>query len=694
MEKNVLKEVYRDFFKIGTAVERIHDRFTNNEIGNPDKEALIVKEFSSMTCANELKPAYNMGWNSPEAKEDYLPFVVNPNAKVMLDFAKSNGIKVRGHVMVWHSQCAQEAFCKGYKPVTIPTDPEKLKENPRLKFFEKLDPVCFVDRDTMLKRLKSYIRSLVEFMYREGYATTIYAWDVVNEAIELQDKTETGLRNSYWYQVIGDDFIYWAFRLANDAVADYSKQYAKEYGIDASDAAALKTIQPVLVYNDYNEWQPDKKAAIIANLKREGHGHGSVIGEGLLGGIGMQGHISDNNDIDEYIAALREYDSIAPEVHITELDVKCTCTNVNREYFQAVFYKNFFERLIAERKAGVNLTSVTIWGLTDDNSWIRGADPLLFRKDLSEKKAYDALIYAVTGGDLGEPEYVVRDMSKKVYDFETPEGEEPKKPDSYGFKMRGFGECILTGEKVHSGKKALTTTPRFADWMGITCDVSDFIGQTIQIDAWVYSLAKEIALSTDIEGVFPRIASVAGGDEWKKISASYKVPNGQHSMALFFNTVEENPQHVNPLFLDDMTIELIGQEESFEEQTNIAAIRGAGHLPFLYVTDKESVSGTGHSLCVTRQEKDATVKLDVSAYIGYTADITMYVKTADKKIRAGLDGTDPKVLAEVDSTGVEWNELNMRVAIPEGLTSAEIFIETDGNADFFVDDVFIRPVSR
>ena len=86
------------------------------------------------------------------------------------------------------------------------------------------------------------------------------------------------------------------------------------------------------------------------------------------------------------------------------------------------------------------------------------------------------------------------------------------------------------------------------------------------------------------------------------------------------------------------------------------------------------------------------MKLDVSAYIGYTADVTMYVKTTDKVIRAGLDGTEPKVLTEVNSTGVEWNVLEMRVTIPEGLTSAELFIETDGNADFFVDDVFVRPV--
>ena len=184
-----------------------------------------------------------------------------------------------------------------------------------------------------------------------------------------------------------------------------------------------------------------------------------------------------------------------------------------------------------------------------------------------------------------------------------------------------------------------------------------------------------------------------GGKEWKQIRASYKVPSDRHSLRLFFSTKDENPGHVSPLYIDDIEIELIGQEESFEEEKNIAAIRGAGHLPFLFVTDRESVDGKGHSLCVTRQEKDATVKLDVSAYVGYTVDVSMYVKTADRIIRAGLDGAEPKKLAEVNTTGVEWNLVEMRVEIPEGLTSAELFIETDGNADFFVDDVFVRPVN-
>ena len=124
----------------------------------------MKKQFNSMTFANELKPAYNMGFSSSEATEEYLPFVINPQAKDMLDWARENRMPVRAHVLVWHSQCPKEVFCKGYQPVTIPTDPELLKERPMLKHFEKLDPVCFVDRETMLKRLKSYIFSINSYI--------------------------------------------------------------------------------------------------------------------------------------------------------------------------------------------------------------------------------------------------------------------------------------------------------------------------------------------------------------------------------------------------------------------------------------------------------------------------------------------------------------------------------------------------
>lgn len=710
-----IKEVYKDYFKIGVAVEHIHPPFTKNEIGNPEKEKLISEQFASMTFGNELKDDRNMGFTSPEATEEYLPFVINDGAKKMLDWARNNKMPVRGHVLVWHSQCPKEVFCKGYKPVTEAVAPEKLKENPMLAHFAKLDPICYVDRETMLKRMKSYIFSVMEYMFANDYARTIYAWDVVNEAIELEDKTPTGLRNSYWYQVIGDDFIYWAFRFAREAEVEISKKYALKYGIDANDEASLKSIQPKLFYNDYNEFQPAKKAAIIGALTREGHDHGSIVGEKLIDAVGMQGHISDNNDIDEYMTALKEYAALVGEVHITEFDVKCTCTNKNQEYYQAVFFEKFFKALIEAKKNGINLTCVTLWGLTDDNSWIRGANPLIFHGDLTPKKAFDAMVYAVEGGDLGEPEKIEINLSDRFYDFEVPEGKkiykpEPgkrpgpgeleaiaKNPDIYkpediGFKAKGFTHINFTENEAHSGKCSLGCEQRFGSWSGISVDISDFIGQTIQISTWVKSPALAVRLTCDAHGEGPVIAEAdTTGGEWVELTALYKVPSDVHSAFLSFDTKESVPDKFNALYIDDMSIKLIGLEESFEDTANIASIRGAGHLPFMFVTDKEAHTAGGHSLAVTRQEKDATIKLNISSYIGRKIVFTAFVKTTDKVVRIGLDGNVPKELLSV-VTNDGWNELSVETEIPKELTSAEIYFETDGNAQFFVDDVFVRLV--
>ena len=680
---STLKEFYEKYFRMGVACERIHDMFTNNEIGNPQKEDLMLREFNSMTFGNELKPAYNMGWNSPDAREDYLPFVINENAKAMLDFCKENKMKVRGHVLVWHSQCAKEAFCKGYTPITFPTDPEVLKEKPFMKNFEKLNPVCFVDRETMLKRLESYIHSVFEYMYSEGYGDVIYAWDVVNEAIELADKQPTGLRNSYWYQVIGDDFIYWAFKFAKAAADECSEKYASKYGT---------VLKPLLFYNDYNEFQPDKKKAIIDALNRPGKDHGSIIREKLIDGIGMQGHISDNNDIDEYINALMDYSQLVDVVHITELDVKSTCINVNAEYYQAVFYKKFFEALIKAKENGAKLECVTFWGLTDENSWIRNGNPLLFHGDLSPKKSYYALKYVLTGESLGEPEKIVINLNDRKLCFEDKEGN-PVKLEDIGFKVRGFAHIDVQDRIVYKHKYAVAHEIRFDDWSGISFDVSDFIGQTIEVSAWVRSSAKSVFIRAAIEGQFPLVAESSGTeDEWVEIKGRYKVPSDVHSMFLYFGTTEETSGKFSAIYIDEVSIKLIGLEEGFEDSANIASIRGMGHLPMIMVTDKEAHNPGGHSLMVTRHEKDATVKFNISSYIGEKISIRAFVKTTDSTVKMGIDGSEPIELVSVASKENDWTCLEAVTVLDSNMNSAEFYIETDGNGDFFVDDIFVSKI--
>ena len=238
--------------------------------------------------------------------------------------------------------------------------------------------------DVVRARMTSYIDNTIKYMYENGYGDVIYAWDVVNEAVEPGTNADN-MRNSLYYQVLGKGFLMDAFTQARTSVDKYSAQYG---------AGKAK-----LFYNDYNEFQKEKCAAIIDLLT-------PVKTAGYIDGIGMQAHVSDGTSVADFITAMKRYDAAFGEVQITELDVTTTGTGVNAEYYQGKFYYDLFNALLDAKDEGVNLTSVTIWGLTDDNSWKKESSPLIFNKNLSKKKAFDGIVAAATGGDIGEPEYV------------------------------------------------------------------------------------------------------------------------------------------------------------------------------------------------------------------------------------------------------------------------------------------------
>nr|MCR5432535.1 hypothetical protein [Lachnospiraceae bacterium] len=98
-----------------------------------------------------------------------------------------------------------------------------------------------------------------------------------------------------------------------------------------------------------------------------------------------------------------------------------------------------------------------------------------------------------------------------------------------------------------------------------------------------------------------------------------------------------------------------------------------------------------YSLKVSRKENDATLKYDVSMYAGKTIDVKLYVMTKDKAVIAGIDREESVPLAAIPATG-EWDEVSFRFSIPEDTPSEYIYVETDGHADFFVDDVNVKIV--
>lgn len=679
----VLKDLYKDYFKMGMAGQAIsHWGDKNSEIGNPYKEALIKKEFNSFTFGNELKPEYTMGIDDPNTTDENLEFVPTPAVIELLDWCKNNGLQVRGHVLVWHSQCADEIFCKDYTPVYV--DPDATNK--------VLDTSCYVDKAILQKRMESYIDNAIKWTYENGYGNTIYAWDVVNEAIN-PGENEYNMRGSYWYQILGEDFMYYAFKAAREAVTKYAS---------LNNAAEAK-----LFYNDFNENQPVKVKAIIDAFTRESNGHGSIIGDGFVDGMGMQAHYSDTTSIETVMSALKAYDEAFGEVHVTELDVKeSDIRSINADIYQAEFYRDLFQGYVDAVKAGVNLTSVTIWGLTDETSWIENANPLIFKETLATKPAFDAICSVIDPSiTIPEPIYIAPDISDAMIDFEK----EGDTVESVGFIPRGDGILEIQSEVVHNGKAALKDSQRSANWNGASIDVSRFNGQTVEISAWVKSANNQVKLSADIDGSWPNIAGVdTSNGGWVELKGTYRIPLDQASLRVYFEGSE-----LEDIYIDDVSIKLVGLVESFESpkgsfkvdeengilKPTIAEViynglaRGDGHQPVINVVDSESHNKDGYSLQVARQEKDATVKFDVSKYVGKKVNIEVYVKTDDSNITLGFEGTSAEAISTVKSVAGDWTKVTGSYTIPEGLRAASLYVETDGNAVMYIDDLFVSDVS-
>lgn len=120
---------------------------------------------------------------------------------------------------------------------------------------------------------------------------TIYAWDVVNEAIS--DKKDEYLFNSKWYQICGKEYIAKAF------------EYAHEADLDA-----------LLFYNDYNEISPVKREKIYKLVK-------GLKDAGVpIHGVGLQGHWAVNEPTEKELTnTIEKFANLGLKVQITELDV-------------------------------------------------------------------------------------------------------------------------------------------------------------------------------------------------------------------------------------------------------------------------------------------------------------------------------------------------------------------------------------
>lgn len=330
-----LKEAYKDYFPIGVAVSPF-------SLKDSIERALILEQFSSMTPENVMKSGpihpeidrYN--WRA---------------ADEIANFARDNGLKLRGHALIWHQQYPE--------------------------WFFKDQQGNQITKDTLYARMRSHIHTVVK-----RYKDVIYAWDVVNEAVA--DSTHMVYRESSpFYQIAGEEYLVKAF------------EFAKEADPDAK-----------LYYNDYNAVRPEKAKRIHQLLE-------NLIQSGApIDGVGIQGHWSIYEPSETALRnALDLYSSLDLEIQITELDISIFPWEKHQrplkegenkgftpelEQKQIAQYQMIFEVFRDYKDA---LTGVTFWNISDRYSWLdhypvegRKNYPLLFDTELQPKKVYHKIV--------------------------------------------------------------------------------------------------------------------------------------------------------------------------------------------------------------------------------------------------------------------------------------------------------------
>ncbi|RZJ77992.1 MAG: endo-1,4-beta-xylanase [Flavobacterium sp.] len=324
-----LKDVYQDYFSIGVAVG------PKNLVG--DEAVLIKKQFNSITAENAMK----MESLQPKEGEFYWK-----DADSIVNFALKNNIKIRGHNLCWHEQVPNWFFIgKDGKEVT---------------------------KEVLLQRLKTHITTVIK-----RYKGKIYAWDVVNEAVD--DDPKNFMRNSKWYQILDDDFIIKAFEYAHEADPE-----AKLY------------------YNDYNTERPEKRERIYKLLK-------NLVDKNVpIDGVGLQAHWSIYEPTEKELrTAIQRYSSLELEIQFTEVDMSIYPWEKNKrnkrpdedDRFTAILAQKQSEKYAMVfkvfREFKSVITNVTFWNISDRYTWLdeypvvgRKNYPLLFDANLKPKKAF------------------------------------------------------------------------------------------------------------------------------------------------------------------------------------------------------------------------------------------------------------------------------------------------------------------
>ena len=351
MAQNSLAEATKGKFLFGVAVNMQQVNGVNAK-----ESELIANEFNNIVAENCMKPQLI---HPEENKYEWA------DADKVVAFGEKNKQVVTGHCLIWHSQIGKWFFVDDNgKDVT----PEALKEH-----------------------MRQHIYAIVGH-----YKGRVKGWDVVNEAFE-----DNGTyRNSKFYQILGKDFIKYAFQFAHEADPNAE-----------------------LYYNDYNVETPAKCEA-IAGLVKELKAAGCRIDA-----VGSQAHMQmDSPTPDAIENCFKKLKAAGVKILITEWDISIlpspySGANISNNFAYSREMDPYREAVpdSIQQKWNIRVLDmfglflkyndvvdrVTVWGLNDASSWLNNF-PILGRKD-----------YPVLFDRNNQPKSVVDEMIKMAKNYKS-----------------------------------------------------------------------------------------------------------------------------------------------------------------------------------------------------------------------------------------------------------------------------------
>lgn len=353
---STFKDTFSDIFgNVGTC---------NTYTQMRENKQFTTSLYNSVTMENEMKPQYILnsakvtydvpdGYIVPESYKDkvYLEFNFNDIDNV-IKTAYEYGLRVRFHVLVWHSQTQSFFFRQGYN-----------------------EERAYVTSSVMDGRLEYYITNIMKHIYETEHGKdVVYAWDVVNEYFHNYDKGNKSKWNAVYYPSEKSESDRTKKPVYAKTAFTIAHRMLEQYGLQDSVS---------LFYNDYNTYEvADDIIEMINYINEDGK---------VCDGVGMQSHLDVKYPTPDRIAStIDKFTKEGYEIQITELDV----TDYDNSGKQASYYADLIKMLVSKKKAGADITGITFWGLCDSNSWRWDGKPLLFSALFCPKDAFYKVIEA------------------------------------------------------------------------------------------------------------------------------------------------------------------------------------------------------------------------------------------------------------------------------------------------------------